>query len=612
MRNSNLATDAPAGAKPVVTGPTPHVAPVAHPATPGAERQVSAEPAAGHPAPGGNGNNASRDAHGHHAHAPLVTRLPCPGAHCLEGCSQADPLSPAERYAELFVAVQHSTVFADSKTFPDCIPRLPPDQILANYRAQRDTPGFSLAGFVGANFSLETVHASHYLSDPASSLLDHIAGLWPVLTREPKEHPPFCSLLPLPNPYVVPGGRFGELYYWDSYFTMLGLAGSGRHDLLRAMADNFAYLIDTYGHVPNGTRTYYLSRSQPPVFALMTELFAAHGIHASGAAPDYLPQLRREHAFWMDGAETLPPGCAHRRVVRTADGAVLNRYWDDYAHPREEAYAEDTETAQRATRPCHVVFRDLRAAAESGWDFSSRWLDDPADLATIRTTALLPVDLNALLWHAETRIAALSEAAGSQADTTRYQALADARKAAIDATMWDEASGAYFDYDWHRGARRTRLNAATAMPLFVGLAEPARAERVAATIAARLLEPGGIATSEDDSGQQWDRPNGWAPLQWVAVQGLRRYGCMTLADDIASRWLHTVADLYARECKLVEKYRLQREGSQVVGGDGGEYPLQDGFGWTNGVVGAMLREYAGHPAASVRAARCGTAPATGD
>uniref|UniRef100_UPI003F4992C4 alpha,alpha-trehalase TreF n=1 Tax=Cupriavidus yeoncheonensis TaxID=1462994 RepID=UPI003F4992C4 len=581
--------------------PAPHVAPRPHAATAGAERTISATPGVGHPAPDGNGGRPAGDAHGHHAHAPLVTRLPAPRPHALAGCAQADPLSPAERYAEFFVAVQRSNVFADSKTFPDCVPRRPPDEILAHYRARRDDPGFSLVDFVCENFTMEIVHASHYVSDPASPLLDHINGLWPVLTRQPRDHPAFCSLLPLPKPYVVPGGRFGELYYWDSYFTMLGLAASGRHGLLRAMADNFAYLIDTYGHVPNGTRSYYLSRSQPPVFALMTDLFDAHAVRAT---PHYLPQLRREHAFWMDGSDSLSLRCAHRRAVRTAAGALLNRYWDDYAHPREEAYAEDIATAGRSTRPCHHVYRDLRAAAESGWDFSSRWLVDPADLATIRTTSLLPVDLNALLWYAETRISKLCETIGDAAAARLYQSMADTRRAAIDGTMWDDAAGAWFDYDWQSDARTRRLTAATAMPLYLGLPDPDRAARVADTIAARLLAPGGIATTEHSSGQQWDRPNGWAPLQWIAVQGLRRYGHTRLADDIASRWLHTVADLYSRECKLVEKYRLNTLGPRVVGGSGGEYPLQDGFGWTNGVAGALLQEYAGHPAAGTCAVKC--------
>ena len=275
----------------------------------------------------------------------------------------ADPLGPADRYGELFVAVQSARVFADSKTFVDCAPLRDPDEILATYRARHAQPGFDLAGFVHAHFRAEHPPASHYVSDPDQTLLAHIDGLWNVLTRQPREHPGRSSLLPLPNPYVVPGGRFGEMYYWDSYFTMLGLAGSGRQDLLRDMAGNFAYLIDTYGHVPNGNRSYYLSRSQPPMFALMVELFERHGVRD---AMRYLPRLRREYDFWMQGSADLRRGEACGHCVRMADGALLNRYWDARDIPREEAWAEDVATAARqSARPAAEVYRELRAAAAS-------------------------------------------------------------------------------------------------------------------------------------------------------------------------------------------------------------------------------------------------------
>ena len=179
---------------------------------------------------------------------------------------------------------------------------------------------------------------------------------------------PHSSLVPLPHRYVVPVGRFREIYYWDSYFTMLGLEQSGRHDLVVDMVQNFAWLIDTFGHVPNGNRSYYLSRSQPPFFAAMVELLAERDGERVYAT--YLPQLAREYAFWMDGVARLAPGSAYRRVVRLKDGTILNRYWDDRETPREESYREDIETARTSTRPAHEVYRNLRAAAESGWDFS--------------------------------------------------------------------------------------------------------------------------------------------------------------------------------------------------------------------------------------------------
>lgn len=508
------------------------------------------------------------------------------------GVAPADTLTPADRYEELFVDVQLARVFSDSKTFVDCAPLGEPERILALYRTERDQQGFELAAFVQEHFEAPQIHRSHYVSEPGQPLRDHIDGLWDVLTRKPHLHPPKSSLLPLPNDYVVPGGRFAELYYWDSYFTMLGLAESGRHDLLRAMANNFAYLIDTYGHVPNGNRTYYLSRSQPPVFALMVELFEHHKICE---AIEYLPQLLKEYAFWMEGGDDLHPGDAHRHCVRLDDGALLNRYWDDRDTPREESYLEDVTTAKRTSRPAAEVYRDLRAGAASGWDFSSRWCDD-GRLETIRTTAIVPVDLNAFMYKLERQIAVLSRADGQGPQADWFDARAKARQEAIDHVLWSDASGCFLDYDWQRRAPRMALNAATAAPLYVGAATGKQASRVADALRARLLEEGGLGTTEARTGQQWDRPNGWAPLQWLAIAGLRRYGLRDMAEDIAHRWLHTVSSLYQRESKLVEKYVLLVSPKGAEGGGGGEYPLQDGFGWTNGVMRRLLHEKPEHKA----------------
>ena len=522
-----------------------------------------------------------------------------PFAHDLSTVSAADTLSPADRYQELFVAVQMQRVFADSKTFVDCAPRRHPEEILEDYRACTGTPGFDLARFVAENFSLYQLPHKAFVANPDDSLSEHIDRLWPVLTRHPREHPPYSSLLPLPYDYVVPGGRFTELYYWDSYFTMLGLDESGHCELLRAMADNFAYLIDTYGHVPNGNRTYYLGRSQPPVFALMTDLFEETGVHR---ASNYLPQLRKEHAFWMHGGEGLQPGQAHRRCVRLADGSLLNRYWDERDTPREESYREDVETAGRSSRPHYEVYRDLRAGAESGWDFSSRWLDDPYRLDSIRTTCILPVDLNAFLYKLERQIARLSAVRGQHACAEVFATQAETRRQAMDRYLWSDTRGAYFDYDWVRRQPRDNLTAATLVPLFVELANGHQAARVADIVRQRLLAPGGLRTTEVlGSGEQWDSPNGWAPLQWMAIRGLQRYGHQSLALDIEQRWLTIVSHLFERENKLVEKYVL-RPCTEHAGG--GEYPLQDGFGWTNGVTRKLMQEDPLHRANRCRAGRC--------
>ncbi len=504
-----------------------------------------------------------------------------------------DTQSPADRYQELFVAVQRSELFEDSKTFVDCAPIGVPEEILDAYRALCHDDDFDLKAFVGRHFAPQRHAATPYRSEPGQPIARHIEGLWDVLTRRPAQHPHRGSLLPLPHSYVVPGGRFVEMYYWDSYFTMLGLTGGRHGPLLHEMTENFAYLIDTYGHVPNGTRTYYLSRSQPPVFALMTEL--CESSHGQGAIR-YLPQLVREHSFWMDGAAKLEPGNAHRRVVALQNGGLLNRYWDDRDTPREESWREDVATAALSSRPAAHVYRDLRAAAESGWDFSSRWLDAPvagADrklaLSTIRTTRILPVDLNALLHKLETTIARLSADAGLADAASDFAEQAQRRKAAMTRYFWDADAGVFSDYDWERAAPRKGFNAAAAAPLFTGTATPAQADAMATSLRAHLLAPGGLATTGVAVGEQWDRPNGWAPLQWMAVRGLQDYGHVALADDIRQRWLTTVEQVYQREGKLVEKYALSDTAhADARGGAGGEYPLQDGFGWTNGVVSQWL------------------------
>ena len=207
-------------------------------------------------------------------------------------------------------------VFADSKTFADAAPRTSAAAILRDYQRQRPRSKAALRQFVAAHFKVPSPVRPPVATPDATSITEHIDGLWNTLTRaaDSQQH---SSLLALPNPYVVPGGRFRELYYWDSYFTMLGLAQSGRADLLEQMVGNFAYLIDRFGHVPNGTRTYYLSRSQPPFFFEMVALLPSN---RESPLVRYLPQLRREHAYWMRGSTGLAKHAAHGRVVAMPDG----------------------------------------------------------------------------------------------------------------------------------------------------------------------------------------------------------------------------------------------------------------------------------------------------
>jgi alpha,alpha-trehalase len=503
------------------------------------------------------------------------------------------PQPPQTLFGELFAAVQTAAIFADGKTFADAVPRAAPETILAAYRAAQPASPAALERFVSAHFSLPEDGPS-VAAPAATSLRAHIDALWSGLTRTSPSAPRWSSLLPLPQPYVVPGGRFREIYYWDSYFTMLGLRESRRADLIEGMVKDFAHLIDTYGHVPNGTRTYYLSRSQPPFFFAMVGLLADDPERgASAAYARYLPQLKREYAFWMAGAEGLNAGQSHRRAVALPDGAILNRYWDDRDTPRDESYREDTELARASGRPAAELYRDIRAAAESGWDFSSRWFAEAYTMATIVTTDTVPVDLNSLLFGLENAIAAGCEHAGDAAGASDFRRRAAARRAALDRYLWDGAAGVYFDYRIAERALIRRLSAATLYPLFLGCASPQQAQGVAAAVRASLLKSGGLVTTPLATGQQWDAPNGWAPLHWIGVAGFNRYGEGALAEAIAHRWLRNVRRVYAESAKLVEKYDVLTE----RGGGGGEYPLQDGFGWTNGVALKLMALYPGAAAA---------------
>jgi len=494
------------------------------------------------------------------------------------------PRPPSQVYGALFHRVQIERILEDSKTFADAVPKAAPDEILRRYNARKDQPGFSLKVFVAENFVIPGTGTGEFQTRPREEIRPHVDRLWGVLTRTPQDSRGADSQLRLTTRYVVPGGRFREMYYWDSYFTMLGLQASGRHDLVADMIENFAALIDQYGHIPNGSRSYYLSRSQPPFFAAMVELQAEREV---SALIRRLPQLEREYAFWMDGAKNLVPGTAHRRVVRLTDGSLLNRYWDDLAIPRDESYFEDIETARTSTRPAAEVYRDLRAAAESGWDFSSRWFGDGKSLGSIRTTDIVPVDLNSLMYKLELTIARGCEAARRPDCNKEMLANARARQIAVLRLMWSGRLNAFVDYDWRNKRGMHRLTAATAYPLFVDLVEGQQAKRVAETIRASLLMPHGLATTTEDTGQQWDDPNGWAPLQWIAIDGLRRHGEDELAATIAERWVTENARVYCKTGKLVEKYNVRDAGK----GAGGEYPVQDGFGWTNAVLIKLLAIY---------------------
>lgn len=492
--------------------------------------------------------------------------------------------TPDRLWGELFKEVQLKRIFPDNKTFVDCVPKSSPTVILRKYRSEKNKKGFELKQFVLENFEvpvITTVKVTEGLP-----LREHLEQLWELLSRKADTSTTnrYSSLLPLPHPYIIPGGRFREIYYWDSYFTMQGLAVSKRFDLIESMVDNFKYLIDTYGHIPNGNRNYYLGRSQPPYFAMMVETLAQH--KGDTTYKKYLSSMEKEYAFWMEGADRLKGSGVYRRVVKMPDGSILNRHWDDVNAPRQESYAEDIATAKKYTGHDRKAFVNLRASAESGWDFTSRWFRDTMHITTIETTDIVPVDLNSLLFYYEMVLSKAQKISGNMGKANHYAQKATSRKSSVLKYCWNDSLGFFFDYDILEKQTTNRWSIAGAMPLFNQLSDTLRAKIVRQRIEEKFLKDGGVTSTLYPTGEQWDAPNGWPPLQFLTVKGLLNYGHDDLAKTIATRWMNLNERVFISTGKMLEKYNV--EDVHLESG-GGEYPTQDGFGWTNGVYLAFYQ-----------------------
>jgi alpha,alpha-trehalase len=517
--------------------------------------------------------------------------------------------TPDKIYSQLFHEVQMQKILGDGKTFVDCIPKRKPADIMYDYGMQKG-PGFNLKKFIDDNFEMPRTPQLNYITQEKDVVM-HIKNLWGVLKREADKPVEGSSLLPLPNAYIVPGGRFREIYYWDSYFTMLGLKESGETVMIENMIKNFAYLINTYGHIPNGNRSYYVSKSQPPFFALMVELLA--GIKGDAIYKTYLPALEKEYAYWMDGAALLKAGNAGKCVVKLIDGTLLNRYFDSNITPRQESYKEDVETAETVANETMArirfatpeaadayrkkiaakVYAQLRAGAASGWDFSSRWFADEKNITSIQTTDIVPVDLNCLLYQLELTISHARILANDNKGAAEFKGKAEARQKAIDKYCFNKTLRYYTDYNYVLKKTSNMVTPAGMYPFCVF--ENNRqgymsllARDAAKQIQEKLLKDGGILSTTNNTGQQWDAPNGWAPLQWMTIWGLDRNGQKGLARDIAQRWVKLNTAVFARTGKLMEKYNVS---DTKLDAGGGEYPSQDGFGWTNGVLLALMKKY---------------------
>nr|XP_023499994.1 trehalase [Equus caballus] len=514
---------------------------------------------------------------------------------------------------ELLHQVQMAKLYQDDKQFVDMPLSSAPDQVLQRFNELAEAhnhsiPQQQLQLFVQEHFQpvgqelepwtpedwKESPQFLQTISDPnLRAWAGQLHQLWKKLGKKVKPevltHPEQFSLIYSEHPFIVPGGRFVEFYYWDSYWVMEGLLLSEMPETVKGMLQNFLDLVQTYGHVPNGARVYYLQRSQPPLLTLMMDRYVTH-TNDTAFLRDNIETLALEVDFW-----------AENRSISVSSGGksyVLNRYYVPYGGPRPESYSKDAELADTLPEGDREdLFAELKAGAESGWDFSSRWFiggPNPDLLSSTRTSKFVPVDLNAFLCQAEELMSNFYARLGNDTQATKYRNLRAQRLAAMEAILWDEEKGAWFDYDLETGKKNAEFYPSNLAPLWAGcFSDLGDVDK-----ALKYLEDSqiltyqyGIPTSLQKTGQQWDLPNAWAPLQDLVIRGLAKSPsprAQEVAFQLAQNWIRTNFDVYSNTSAMYEKYDISNGGQP---GGGGEYEVQEGFGWTNGVVLMLLDRY---------------------
>jgi alpha,alpha-trehalase len=447
----------------------------------------------------------------------------------------------------------------------------------------------------------------------------HLPGIIHQLGTTGVESVQPAGLLYLENRYVVPGGRFNEMYGWDSYFIVRGLLRDGRVDLARGMVENFFFEIEHYGALLNANRTYYLTRSQPPFLSSM--VVAVHEAQRAAGQNDQpwlekaYSYVKRDHAMWTQGQHL-------------AGATGLSRYYDFGEGPAQEALQDENDiyrkvaayflfhptipsfegeetdipsgpasgaaysvrvcgAAQSSCEPEHFIklrpeyYKGDRSMRESGFDVSFRF--GPYGAATHHYA---PVCLNSLLFKTERDLEEMSRLLGKMSDAAQWEKLAAARKLAIQKYLWDEKRGLFFDYDFITQQRSNYRYATTFYPLWAGLASDQQAQAVMKNLSV-FEKAGGIVMSDQETQGQWDYPFGWAPIQLLAVEGMRRYGHNADADRVSTKFLSTVLQNFMRDRTIREKYNVVTRSSET-NVKAGYSDNVIGFGWTNAAFLELL------------------------
>ncbi|XP_076032352.1 trehalase-like [Oratosquilla oratoria] len=544
-----------------------------------------------------------------------------------EGQQELPPPCDSEIFChgELLHHVQLAGLYPDSKTFVDKPLKNSPDEVLHNFGVlMNDTNGEptkqQLKTFVDENFEEEGSELIPHspedaVKNPAflEGIVDpelqtwakKLVDLWGAklcfkVDSRVRDHPDKFSQIYLKEPFVLPGGRFREIYYWDSYWTMDGLLLSGMNLTSKGMLQNFLDLVSNYGMVPNGGRSYYTRRSQPPYLIPMFKLYL-DWTDDLDFLRENIDLLEEEFLFWHN----------NRSVSVTLQGKKVHvaQYRVNVGGPRPESYREDYELAESLpAQEEEDLYVQLKSGAESGWDYSTRWFvnnnTNEGSLKDLNVTSILPVDLNSLLCMNARILSGFYRRLGKQSKSMEYSNLADTKNETM-ALFWDDEDGTWYDFDLNTQQRRRYFYLSNIHPIWSECYGHEK-DRVRAHTIDKVIQylkkvnvttnyVGGVPTSLSDSGQQWDFPNAWAPLQHLIIMGLYKarnihHDADRLAYDLAQKWIHTNFMAYdsSDPHAMYEKYNVNEQGSS---GGGGEYTVQDGFGWTNGVAMRLMEVF---------------------
>ncbi|KAF7189127.1 Trehalase [Pseudocercospora fuligena] len=588
--------------------------------------------------------------------------------------------SPLYCHGEILKQIQLAGAFEDSKTYVDLPTIRPLNEVLDAFENltkplsnNTELQQFLSTYFGQAGSELRELDPDSFQTDPTflenvndtnvRSFISQVIDIWPDLTRSyvggGNCSECVSSFIPLNRTFVVAGGRFREPYYWDSYWILQGLLRTRGSftEIARNIIENFLDLIDEFGFVPNGARQYYLNRSQPPVLTEMVKAYVEY-TNDTSILERAIPVLEKEYAFWT----------TNRTVDVEVNGNSyrLNHYAVENNQPRPESYVEDYYTATNESyfaasgiiypatplnsSQLDTLYSDLASGAESGWDYTSRWIANVNDaiegvyfpLRSLNTINIVPVDLNSILYANEIAIAGFHNITGNTSAAASWTELAANRSSAMAAVLWSEEHWSYFDYnltsqaldmyipaDSDANVTETR-DAPEGMQVFEHIAQfypfwtgaapnylknnPSAVLRAFAPIERQLERfPGAPPATNLETGQQWDEPNVWPPHVYILIAGLLNIPAtfgdddpsyirsQSLALEIAQRYLDSTfctwrtsggatPDLPKLSTvdpeedfggAIFEKYNST---DILTYGGGGEYDVQLGFGWSNGVL----------------------------